>query len=621
MLLRRLASRDRGSTLVPVIGMVAIAGILTSMIAAVSIQALSFTSLTRAGVQAQAAADAGVQFMRLQLQSGTCPSGDAIHKTYGEVYTGTGGAAELSRLGIDGAQDYFDVRVQHRGALPGLLSATGWSDGCPTGLLSSLFAWQVRIESTGYASSPGVGGLSGRDEHTVEAVHAWDLFASPTTPTSGSAIYVGGSASVNAFNVQADGPSGDIKVLNGNFGCTTNSVIEGNVLVAAGNAHITNTCEITGSLLVSGSVSITSNVHVHGDVVAAGGSVTLSNSTIIVGGSVRANGDATIHGDIGGDLDATGAVSLVAGSSVAGSVRGGGQLNIRGAVGGSVSSPSTAIATVHPTEASIAGSLTIGGDLDTWGYQWNVPSAGASDNEKGVYHLTVTRGSVGSISYGNPSSSVPPAPPAPVVPPWVDFSYDLLDWEGYTPLIWVGDCQVGSWNLLLQVTHGLIKAATSPVIVDTRLCPTLTFNQQDIVVKTDVVFIGRGFTLTNGSSVRSGDGEAHKVWFLIPDGNPASAGPHCSGGAGNFSTNGGPRVHEPIAAFVYTPCSIQLNNGTQWRGQLYSSSLNVSSGDSLTYVQMGIPGLDLDTGGDTGGGGVVQLGGIGDLDYYRDVTG
>jgi hypothetical protein len=66
---------------------------------------------------------------------------------------------------------------------------------------------------------------------------------------------------------------------------------------------------------------------------------------------------------------------------------------------------------------------------------------------------------------------------------------------------------------------------------------------------------------------------------------------------------------------LYTPCNISVNNGSLWRGQLYSQTISVSANDAVTYVPVGIPGKDLD-------GGVASpgAGGIGALVSLRNLT-
>lgn len=568
---------DRGSALVAVMGVLVVTLIVTVVISASVISALGFTTATRADVQSQAAAEAGIAVAQASLMAGTCAAdADSIEDVDGD------GFLEAVFRGTD--PQYTTVVKSWAGASP--------LNGCPGST-----ATRVVVSGLGEAATPGL--ISRGDSVMVVAE-----FTGPGTPVStepsGPAVYSGGGSAFNAMTItSASGVPADIRILSGDFGCTTTSYIEGTVIVANGNVHITNTCTIKGDLRVSGSINITSGVTIEGDVVAAGGGVTLSNSTISVSGSIYANGKATIHGQVEGSVEATGAAETNGGSRIKGDLKAGGQIEVRGQVDGNVTTPSTSAFKFNPNSGYIVGNATFGGNIDTWGEVWNEPSADATVNEKRAYSLKKNGKIGGTISYLDTSPEAPVAQPAPVVPPWVDFQYISEDWEGFTPITWPSseDCQVGSWNRAEHPVFQQILNATTPIVVDTRACSTIIINgnnANDLIVKTDVAFIGKGFTLGNGADVRSGNGEDHYVWFLVPDGKPNVAGPHCTNGAGNVSTNGEVVVHEEITALVYTPCTIALNNGTAWRGQLYSGKITVSSSDSLKYAPIGIPGWDLD---------------------------
>ena len=67
---------------------------------------------------------------------------------------------------------------------------------------------------------------------------------------------------------------------------------------------------------------------------------------------------------------------------------------------------------------------------------------------------------------------------------------------------------------------------------------------------------------------------------------------------------------------AYTPCTIQINSQTEWRGQLYSNQLSLSLGEGLVYVPTGIPGTDL------GGGTPEESAGVlSPMQYVRRVAG
>lgn len=573
---------DSGSTMVAVIGVLAVALITTTLIATSVVSALGFTTATRADVQSQAAAEAGIAVVQASLLAGTCTADvDTIEDVDGDGYL------EAVFRGTD--PEYTTTVKSWSGASP--------ENGCP-----SSASTRVVVSGHGAAATPGL--ISHGDETVVQAE-----FVANTTPAentgSGPAIYSGNGSAVNAMTItSATGVRGDIQILDGNFQCTTTSLIEGNVLVANGNVNITNTCTIKGDLRASGTINITSAAIIEGDVVAAGGGVSLSNSTIQVGGSIYANGAATIHGQVEGSVEATGSVYTNGGSRIKGNLKAGGSIRLFGQVDGNVTTPSTATFEINNGSGKVLGDLVVGGNLKPDGHNPEQAPSLPTLNDRVAYQLQ-HRGTVGgSISFLNTSSPMPVAKIAPVVPPWVDVEYRLTDWEGFSLLVWPNpssvswpasaECQIGSWNRDNHVVYQQIINATSPMIIDTSVCSNVTFGGTDLLVKTDVAFIGKSFTLGNGSDVISSDGENHYVWFIVPDGKPQVPGPNCSNGAGNISTNGQTKIHDKITALAYTPCTIALNNGTEWRGQLYSGKLEVSSNDSLKYAPIGIPGWNLD---------------------------
>jgi cytoskeletal protein CcmA (bactofilin family) len=607
-----------------VLALMLVGALISILILSSVIGAFAQTTQTRASVQSQAAAQAGIAAAVVGLQTasgaGSC--------------TATGGVYESA------------TAPQFR--------ATIWYNGvrtCPTG------SGIVKIISTGWAGSPGVAGASAGDEAYLEAT-----FNISSSEASGSAVYVYQGGNVNAFtvNVADASTTGDIRVPNGNLACSTTSTISGNVIVANGTVNFSNSCHVTGSIRASGTISLSTSPVIDGDVVSSGGSVTVSNTGIVIGGSIYANGDVTLQGQVSGDVEATGSVKIIAGARVTGSVRAGGTVEIRGVVDGNVTTPGgasmpqsgarvggnvtiggtfstltggarvngsvsaagTGTMQIFPDGDRIDGNLAIGGDLDSWNYDSNKPTSSSSTNAKIAWTMQNKGWIDGAITYlqiGLPIPTAPTPQAAPTAPAWVDWSYVPTDWvsAGYaTTIVWPSNgCTIdgrigtqagqpeGVYELLQQ-----IRNATTPVVVDARACTTLNFSNSaslDIGIRTNVAFIVKSVTLES-TKFRSADGAAHKLYFLVQDGAPGTAGVQNPGGSCNIATNSaGVEIVAPIAAIAYTPCNISLSNGTKWRGQLYSNGLSVSSGDGVTYVPVGIPGTNLD--GISGGASTGNL--------------
>lgn len=598
---------ERGAAMASVLGLILVGGILSALIVSSMVATFSQTTGTRAGVQAQAAAEAGLAAAYAGLQTpGSCA-------TNGAIYTSP-------------SAPHFRATVWY-----------GASIGCPTG------SGTVTVISTGWADNPGVAGNTSGDVAYLEAT-----YSVAATNASGAAVYVYNGGQVNAFTVTVptSNVSGDIQIPQGNFSCTTASTINGSVIVAAGSVNLTNTCKVTGSIRAYGSVSLTSSAQVLGDVTSSNGSVSMANSTTYIKGNVSANGTFSSQGTVDGSVEATGAATLQAGGVVKGSIASGGNVEIRGTVngnvtgtgtgsipassgrvngsmtvggswtgnlegvvGGDLQAAGTGTMTFVPGSKKVGGNLKLGGALSTWGYQWNVPSASATDSEKAAYYIKQNGWVGGTISFGITGLGSPVAPTAkaaPTVPAWVDWTYTNDDFTSagfVNEIMWpAGQCQVDNYSgtnpaSSLYNTWQQVLNATTPTIVNTLNCSNgINFSSSAAVTinfKTDVAFIGRGFTLEK-MTLNSNDSTAHKVYFLVPDGAPATAGSQCSNGARNISTNSTTIVNSPISVMFYTPCSISVNNETKIRGQFYSGSLSMSANDGLAYVATGIPGTNLD---------------------------
>lgn len=585
-ILQRLRRDDSGAALVGAMGLVLVGVIITALIMTMLVSAIGFSTSTRAGIQAQAAADAGTAAALAGIQTaGSCAAVNGVYSSSTEpkyratVWTGTTGA---------------------------------WVRGCPTG------AGQVRIISTGYATTGGLNGVT-----AANAAYLESIYSVGGSTASGSAIYIAGNAQLNAFSVIAGTETlGTVKLPTGNFECSSTTVIQGDVIVANGNATLSNTCTVNGSLRVSGSVSLSASAWIKGDVVASGGTVTLSNTTVKVDGSVYAKGTVTTQGQIGASIETVGGVELQGGSKVGGAITAGGTISrIEGTVGGTVSAAGTGKTTFVPG-AKITGNLAVGGDLDTWNIDYSKPSSSASNNEKYAYGIKANGWVTGTVAYKQSGLVVPTAKAAPTVPTWVDWSYKWSDWSsaGFVEeIVWPASkgCQINNYNSVtpsdpLYPYIQKLKNITVKTVVNTLDCATFEFcncGNVDLKFKADVAFVGNAFTL-GAVKMDSFDSTERKAWFLVPDGTPTTAGRSCKKPSGDVLMYGASIIGSHLAATIYTPCSISINNKSQWRGQMYAGSITMSSGDQLTYIPVGIPGTDLDggVGGETTGSGA--LGGL-----------
>lgn len=245
------ARSDRGSALVAVIGVLLVSLVVTTVISASVIHALSYSTMTRASIQSQAAAEAGLAVAQASLIRGECTTG-IYQSTTDPVYY-----VEVT---------YVNAGVQYT--------------GCPAETSS-----EVRILATGNAATPGVSFTAG-DEAKVQALY---ISSGSGVPASGAAIYAYSAAGFgNAGSlVSLDGSEATVHIKDGDVYCSNTADLPDGFVVANGSLYISNKCDIGGSVWVSDDLVISNSIVVGGNAVA--GNLQMSNSS-------RINGTAWIHG-------------------------------------------------------------------------------------------------------------------------------------------------------------------------------------------------------------------------------------------------------------------------------------------------------------------------------------
>jgi hypothetical protein len=258
-------SDDRGVALAAVLGLMSVGLILTSLVAASVINSAGFSTSTRAGVQSQAAAEAGIAAARAGLIQDTCvASGNGIYQSASGVVP-----SYLATVWIP--------------------SGGSWVRGCPVGLSTS-----VRLLSSGYASSTGVNGVDAGNSTNLEAI------LSPAVPptaivATGPAVYAynAGSFGNGGELVSLDGSTPNVLIKTGNITCDNNFEATANLVVNGGNLTIDNGCNITGNVWASGRVDFVNSGIVGGS--AVGNGVSMANSSQV--GSIWSTADLTLSGN------------------------------------------------------------------------------------------------------------------------------------------------------------------------------------------------------------------------------------------------------------------------------------------------------------------------------------
>ncbi|KQV26102.1 hypothetical protein [Yonghaparkia sp. Root332] len=511
---------DRGSALIGVIALLGVTGVIAVTVGTVSVSSLQTTNGAAASVEARGAAEAGINAAELALRgAGGCPSSGTITRTTAPAYT---------------------VEIQHD-------TGSGWSDGCPPNT-----ATQVRFVSTGLAERPTFGASDIGGERVVEAVYQYipEYVEVPDIDPAVYAYSIDGVLKKFVLDSADFTISADVQIKTGDFECSNNASVAGDVILANGAADLT-ACTIAGTLHVTKGAGIDGASLVTGDVIAGGDGITGTNPTVRIEAGTRVNGNVFAGGNV--------SVLSGSGSQVLGNV--------------------TATRDTS-TKVIVANGSTIGG---------NVLSSG-----------TIQRN--GTIS-GTQSTAVTglQAPIAPRVPNWVDMPWAVTNatqfqattWyqQGFTNRVtWTGSCTMGS----LDPRWVALSLYTTPTVIDATGCiGGVTTNNNlspNIGLSTNIVFIADKFTFNKLYFASSVPSVNRKLYFVVPD-NTADELPTCTGEAGNIYLTNEADIQSTVSAFLYSPCEI-ISDRNGLRGQLYGGVIDFDQQAQMTYVPTSPPGVD-----------------------------
>lgn len=568
------ARDDRGMALAAVLTFMAAGVLLSAVVASSVVYALQFSSSTRAGVQSQAAAEAGVAAARAGLIAGTCVAkGNKYSSATAPIYEATVWVA----------------------------SGSGWARGCPADVSS-----QVRILSTGWAVAPGVANDDSGDVTHIEAI-----LSAASAPTSlfpsGPAIYAYSGAGFGGGGtlVSVDGSIPDVLLQQGNVTCNGNMAGVANFVVKTGNLTSTGSCTIGGNVWVSGSIDIQGGAAVNGNITASsgqisstvGGNVWVDGALQVKGGSIGGtvrSGQLTItNGSIVGQTWSSTGAAVMSGGSIQGYLNAAGldvnngTLSSGFGVWGALCVKNPGAVNVGAT--SIAKSLTTSGTCsspskDSWWSGWSKIQV--------------------KSTYTGPVNAAPQKPASITVPQWVDFGskpadYTSATWAGFSVYKMGTVCDAAAFHAALQ------SFGTNPGVIDARTCTKgISFNGGSNMYETDPNANHNGFTFKNdvaiiankfdlqGSTMFKGSTAYHDLWLINPD-TVANNTPDCN--SGSFSI-GGNFTAPNMNVMMYSPCEIKLASGLNIRGQVFTHTSDIAGSAKLNYIAVGLPGYDLGTG-------------------------
>lgn len=260
---------DEGVALAAVVGLMAVMLMISTAVLAATLNATAFSTSTRADVQSQAAADAGVDAAFASIKAGAYVC--AVSSTTSPVYS----------------------------ALIAYKNSSGSALTCAT-TVSGTPATAV-VTSTGSASAA----LRATDGNSATVVANVTLTTSTSTAAStasGPAVYgyaqapggFGNSGTVRPYN----GSIPDVVIKTGDLSCTgAAAAYVSNLVVAAGKLDVGGSCSIGGNAYAAGALALSGSV-------AVGGTAT--------GSSVKLDGSSSV----GGNVDTAGALVMTGSSRV-----------------------------------------------------------------------------------------------------------------------------------------------------------------------------------------------------------------------------------------------------------------------------------------------------------------
>ena len=245
-------SGERGSALMAVIGVMAVLMIVTLTVTGSSLQALSVTNSTRAGVQAQAAAEAGIDFAIANMGTReACPQAP-MESAAAPIFT-----ASILYLAVDGSE------------------------------VDCAEAVRVKIVSTGTAVNPGRADTSTGDNRTVEAVFEFGgAGAEPQASNAAIYSYLAGTFDHSTEFSAAD-PLPMIQVRTGDPSCAEAANASAassptfDLVIAEGGMSVGDSCELLANVWASGKIDLASSARIHGNALANG--LRLTSSSRILG--------------------------------------------------------------------------------------------------------------------------------------------------------------------------------------------------------------------------------------------------------------------------------------------------------------------------------------------------
>lgn len=287
---------DQGSTLVGVIGLMAVAAILISVMVFATLQSVGTTTATRAEVQSRAAAQSGIDAARSVIASKTCssptvsgftPSGDSYTVTIHPSNSSTAGATTPAACPSAGSRAIYLKATGTAGA-SGFGNKRGDISEMDALISKSVDPPRFNSAAFGYSNvtlRTNMQVIDTTGANTADVITG-NNFSCETNMLIEGNVHTKGNASFNSAPCRV---KGDVLV-GKDFVCAAGTTIGGNLYVT-GNARFTSSgCEILGTVHVKGNVDMQSPNMKLGSELLIGGNFSLSDQPSTSVASIRIKG-------------------------------------------------------------------------------------------------------------------------------------------------------------------------------------------------------------------------------------------------------------------------------------------------------------------------------------------
>lgn len=530
-MLARRPGDDRGSAMVMVIGVASVIAILGATLVSLTVFASATSASTRAGIQAQAAAEEAIDSTIAQLhQSAYRGQETTFPCTLPYSTTSGSGTADVT----------LKLRYRAVGSMDFL---------CPQPSVVELA--ETEIVATSTVAIP-----TGNGESASTRVVKQRLLVQPsgsTQPVFAYGVYSGDNlTTTNNFMVDGGGAH-----TNGDYVCSDLGTIVGN-LTAVGSVELTNGCKVA-SVHSGGAFKCNSNGTVTGDLVAAGTGTSSFSNTCSVGGKLVTGGKINAPNvlKVGGNLiSATGSILVGPSSRVQGYAQAASTISIDG--GGSM-------ATVFAS-----------------GHTPNAPS-GIPDAPSPITMPAITWQDV--VPLGSPTPQTFGA--------WTKANAEANNAPSWSVARSGTQCYVERANHSLN--GGLVSPVGATVLdargCDVKLQGISASSPLELVLQDDLTIVARSIEITNGLHVSSTKvGSDAKLRFIVPLPTGAAS---CSGVAtGKIEVKAGGTVFDSnVDTLFYTNGKVDLTNGVSFGGAVYGCSTRFSVNTTIKYKDMTPPGM------------------------------